>query len=73
MFFVVPGASFIKRMVKKYNPRAILGVGCLQELKEGGEMCEKMKIPAQGIVLLKDGCVSTHLNWGLFYDLLNKP
>ncbi len=48
MFFVVPGSSFIKRMVKKYSPRAILGVGCLQEVKEGLEMCEKMKIPALG-------------------------
>ncbi len=73
MFFVVPGSSFIKRMVKKYNPRAILGVGCLQEVKEGGEMCKKMKIPAQGLVLLQDGCVSTRLDWASFYDLLNKP
>jgi len=72
MFFVVPGSSFIKRMAKKYKPRAILGVGCLQEVKEGLEMCAKMKIPALGIVLLQDGCVSTLLNWNSFYDLLDK-
>jgi hypothetical protein len=60
-------------MVKKYRPRAILGVGCLQEVKEGLEMCEKMKVPAHGLVLLRDGCVSTQLNWSSFYDLLGKP
>jgi len=47
-------------------------VGCLQEVKEGLEMCAKMKIPALGIVLLQDGCVSTLLNWNSFYDLLDK-
>ena len=72
MFFVVPGSSFIKRMVKKYKPRAILGVGCIQEVKEGLEMCKKMKTPAIGVVLLQDGCISTLVNWSLFYDLLEK-
>ncbi|MGP8257971.1 MAG: DUF116 domain-containing protein, partial [Methanoregula sp.] len=27
--FIIPGSSFIKRMVKKYHPKAIIGVGCL--------------------------------------------
>ncbi|MGC9515851.1 DUF116 domain-containing protein, partial [Methanocrinis sp.] len=34
-FFVAPGSSVIKRMIKKYHPRAIVGVGCDMEIKEG--------------------------------------
>ncbi|MDD1751523.1 MAG: DUF116 domain-containing protein, partial [Methanotrichaceae archaeon] len=26
--FIVPGSSFIKRFIKKYRPRAVIGVGC---------------------------------------------
>jgi hypothetical protein len=61
--FIVPGSSFIKRMVKKYRPKAIIGVGCLMEVKEGLEMCDLMGMPAIGIVTLKDGCVETIVNW----------
>ncbi len=61
--FIVPGSSFIKRMVKKYHPRAILGVGCLSEVKEGLEMSDKMGLVAMGVVTLKDGCVETLVAW----------
>ncbi len=40
--FVIPGSSFIKRMVKKYHPKAIVGVGCLTEVKEGIDMADKI-------------------------------
>ncbi|MGM5487374.1 MAG: DUF116 domain-containing protein [Nanobdellota archaeon] len=61
--FVVPGSSFIKRMVRKYNPHAILGVGCLMEVREGLELMASLKIPGQGVVLADDGCVGTHVAW----------
>ncbi|OPX66189.1 MAG: hypothetical protein A4E37_02140 [Methanoregulaceae archaeon PtaB.Bin056] len=61
--FIVPGSSFIKRMVKKYHPHAILGVGCLSEVKEGLEMSDKMGLVAMGVVTLKDGCVETLVAW----------
>jgi len=61
--FIVPGSSFIKRMVKKYHPRAILGVGCLSEVKEGLEMSDKMGLVSMGVVSLKDGCVETLVAW----------
>ena len=53
--FIVPGSSFIKRMVKKYRPRAIIGVGCLSEVKEGLDMSDKLGLIALG--LLKRGKV----------------
>jgi len=69
MVFIVPGSSFIKRMVKKYKPGAILGVGCIPEVKGGLELCHRFGVPAIGILLDRDGCVSTTLNWDNFCDM----
>lgn len=61
--FIVPGSSFIKRMVKKYHPKAIIGIGCLSEVKEGIDMADKMGLVAIGVVTQKEGCVETAVNW----------
>ena len=61
--FIVPGSTFIKRMVKKYRPLAIVGVGCLLEVKEGLEMAESINLVAMGVVTSKDGCVETTMEW----------
>lgn len=71
MFFVVPGSSFIVRMIKKYRPSAIIGVGCLCEVKEGLDMMHKYKIPAVGVVLDRSGCVNTVLNWEKLYEVMH--
>lgn len=70
--FIVPGSSFIKRLVRKYKPDAILGVGCMTEVKAGLEMCEKLNLYGVGLVLDKAGCVSTVLNWDNFYEFIEK-
>ena len=67
--FVIPGSSFIKRMVKKYHPKAIIGVGCLTEVKEGIDMADKIGLVAMGVVTLKEGCVETLVNWQDIYDV----
>jgi hypothetical protein len=67
-FFIVPGSSFIKRIIKKYRPKAIVGVGCLMEIKEGLDMCHSYDIPAIGVPLSQAGCVSTALDWENLYD-----
>ncbi|MFA7198531.1 MAG: DUF116 domain-containing protein [Methanoculleus sp.] len=61
--FIVPGSTFIKRMVKKYRPRAIIGVGCLMEVKDGIEMGDRIGLTAIGVVNVKDGCVETIADW----------
>ena len=61
--FIVPGSSFIKRMVKKYRPKAIIGVGCLSEVKEGIDMADKIGLVSMGVVTDKEGCVETLVNW----------
>jgi hypothetical protein len=60
---VVPGSTFIKRIVKKYRPEGIIGVGCLMEIKEGLEMTDRIGLVAMGVVTLKDGCVETLVDW----------
>jgi hypothetical protein len=67
--FIVPGSSFIKRMVKKYHPKAIIGVGCLSEVKEGIDMADKMGLVVMGVVTLKEGCVETLVNWADVYNV----
>jgi len=69
--FIVPGSSFIKRIIKKYRPRGIIGVGCQMEIKEGLDLCHRYGLPAVGVPLLQNGCVSTKLDWDQFYDTLS--
>lgn len=70
MFFVVPGSSFIVRMIKKYQPQAIIGIGCLCEVKEGLDLMHKYKITAMGMILERSGCVATELKWDKLYRLM---
>ena len=67
--FIVPGSSFIKRMVKKYHPKALIGVGCLAEVKEGIDMADKIGLVAMGVVTIKEGCVETLVNWTDIYEV----
>ncbi|NTV77056.1 MAG: DUF116 domain-containing protein [Methanothrix sp.] len=71
-FFIVPGSSFIKRIIKKYQPKAIVGVGCHMEIKEGLDLCHRYGIPARGVPLSKAGCVSTDLDWEQFYEAIKQ-
>lgn len=68
--FSVPGSSFIKRMVKKYHPKAIIGVGCLGEVKEGLEMSDKLGLVSMGVVTLKEGCVETLVEWDDVFEII---
>ena len=68
--FSVPGSSFIKRMVRKYRPKAIIGVGCMGEVKEGLEMSDKLGLISMGVVTLKEGCVETYLDWEMLLEIV---
>jgi uncharacterized protein len=60
--FIAPGSSLIKRMVKQYRPKAVLGVGCPMEVKEGTAKMASYGLPVQGVVLERDGCVDTRVD-----------
>ncbi len=57
--FVVPGASVVSRLLKRYGPNAVLGVACTKELVPAIGEVEKLGIVAQAVPLLRDGCVDT--------------
>ena len=67
--WIAPGSTLIKRMFKKYHPQAIIGIGCLMEVKEGLEMCDKASVIGMGVVTMRDGCVETAVNWLDVYDV----
>lgn len=67
--FIAPGSTLIKRMMKKYRPEAIVGIGCLMEIKEGLELCDRAGVIGMGVVTLKDGCVETVLNWDDLHEI----
>lgn len=66
MTFIIPGSTFIKRLVKQYRPKAMIGVGCLMEVKEGLALGRKISMITIGVVTATDGCVETTMN----YDML---
>ncbi|MDD1679674.1 MAG: DUF116 domain-containing protein [Methanomicrobiales archaeon] len=67
--FIVPGSSFISRMVKKYRPAGIIGAGCIIEVRDGLEMCDRIGLCGMGVVTLRDGCVETLLDWHELFDV----
>jgi hypothetical protein len=71
MIFVVPGSSFIMRMMKKYRPDAIIGVGCICEVRDGLAMMHRNRIPAMGVMLDRSGCVNTVLDWEKLFQVMN--
>jgi len=60
--FIVPGGGFIRRLVAKHRPKALVGVACLPEVMMGMDMMSKARLPAQGVILLRSGCLNTQVN-----------
>jgi len=60
--FICPGSTMVYRMMKKYRPTAVIGVGCHMEVKEGSEKLAAQGIPVVGFTILRDGCVETDLD-----------
>lgn len=59
--FVIPGGSFIKKILKVHTPSLCIGVACYQELVESMQGVSAY-MPVQGICLINDGCFETNAN-----------
>ncbi|MCS3900867.1 DUF116 domain-containing protein [Methanococcus voltae] len=57
--FIVPGSTFMKRLLRECKPDGIFAVACHVDLFMGMNGVSKLGIPVQGVLLLKDGCVCT--------------
>jgi hypothetical protein len=67
-FYIVPGGSFVERIVKAIRPSAALGVACYKDLNIGMHELSRANCLVMGVPLIKDGCVETNVNTK---DLLN--
>jgi hypothetical protein len=67
---VATGGTMVKRVMAKEKPEGVVGVGCIFEVKEGLELCHLYGIPAQGVILSKDGCVETDVDVNELYRVL---
>ena len=66
--FILPGGTFVKRLLKSIKPKAVLGIACFNDLFEGMRICEKAKIPVQGVLLKTTGCVETVVDWNEVWE-----
>ncbi|MDE2547203.1 MAG: DUF116 domain-containing protein, partial [Methanocorpusculum sp.] len=54
---------YIKRLLKRFHPKAMIGVGCIVEVKEGLELGKRIHMITLGVVTKTDGCVETTMDW----------
>lgn len=58
--FIIPGSSFVKKIAKTTNFKAVLGVACYQDLNLA--MMKLSDFSPQGVVLSRDGCFNTQVD-----------
>jgi hypothetical protein len=69
--FILAGGSMVTKILAKVKPKACLGVACLRELFLGIYACEKSRVIVQGVVLLRDGCFETLVDWKSLNEALH--
>lgn len=60
--FVCPGGSMVQRLVRKYKPKAVLGVCCYDEANMAFDKLQGTGVSPQAVLLLYDGCRDTKVN-----------
>ncbi|MFH1229745.1 MAG: DUF116 domain-containing protein [Candidatus Aenigmatarchaeota archaeon] len=61
--YIVPGGSMIQKIIINEKPQAVMGVACIKELVMA---FDGIKIPVQGVKLLKEGCINTDVDMDEF-------
>jgi hypothetical protein len=69
--FMVPGGSMVKKMLDKYKPRAAVGVSCFHEAIMAFELTKHVNVVPQVVMLVKDGCKDTVINFPLLEEKLS--
>ncbi len=65
--FIIPGAEMTLNIMRKTRPKAVVGVACLKELVIAAE---GLRIPGQGVELLRDGCADTDVELENLFKVL---
>lgn len=55
------GSGIVPLLEEKGLPKAVLGIACKSEIREGKEKMDNLGIPTQTKCLLEDGCAETIL------------
>ena len=59
--YVIPGGSFVKKIIKTQRPKSCIGVACYPELTESMQGASPFMV-VQGVALMQDGCFDTRVN-----------
>jgi hypothetical protein len=70
--YIVPGSTFLKRILKENKPDGVFGVACYRDLFYGMNYLSRKGIAPQGQALLKDGCINTMVNVEELIERLNQ-
>ena len=60
--YIAPGGGFVKRIIKRFKPSGVIGIGCPYEINMGLLEVSNKGIPCQGVLLLNSGCVGTDID-----------
>lgn len=66
--FIIPGSTFLKKIVEQNQFKAVLGVACYQDLNLA--MMKVAKFSPQGVPLIKDGCVNTKVDTRAVFEMM---
>lgn len=59
--YIIPGGSFVKKIIKAHRPKSCIGVACYPELAESMQGASPFMV-VQGVSLLQDGCYNTKVD-----------
>lgn len=65
---VVGGGSIVHKIIKRENPKAVVGIACHPELEMA---VDKLKMPLQVVLLDTDGCKDTTFNMDRAKEVLS--
>lgn len=68
--FIIPGSTFLKKILERNDFKAVLGVACYQDLNLS--MMKLSKFSCQGVPLLNDGCINTKVDVKAVFEKLGE-
>ncbi len=71
-YFMVAGGSIVMKLIDKYQPKAVIGIACYNELKMALEKTSEKKLPTQIVMLSKDGCMNTEVELSEVKEKINE-
>ncbi len=68
--YIAMGSQFARRILREQKPSAVLGVACPTDLFRIMYEVNRRNIPMIGVLLTKDGCIMTEVDWTEISDRL---